>query len=172
MSRLKVWVGGVLLALALALTSVLTTVPLAGQTASSWLADFERFQLFTGCEGLGLDVYVQGDEADSINLTDERVRTMAESRLRAARLYDAFQGYPALSVSILTLDDGPAFVIQVRMAKMVRDATTGMELGTNTWGTLSFGTHGDDAGFIMQGLSEKLDEFILEYLRVNEASCS
>ena len=40
-----------------------------------------------------------------------------------------------------------------------------------TWDTRRVGTHGDNAGFIMNGLSEMLDGFLLEYLRMNEDSC-
>ena len=116
-------------------------------------------------------MYVQGDQADEIELTEERVRTMAESRLRAARLYDSREGVPYLVVTILTLDDGPAFVRQVHLVKWLRDDTTGLERGSSTWENLGYGTHGGDAGFIMQGLSEGLDGFILEYLRVNEDYC-
>ena len=40
-----------------------------------------------------------------------------------------------------------------------------------TWESGSFGTHGDDPGFIVQSLSEHLDKFLVEYLRVNEEDC-
>ena len=131
----------------------------------------DRFRLFTRCMPLGLIVYVQGDQADEIELTEERVRTMAESRLRAARLYSSRAGVPYLRVTILTLDDGRAFVAQVQLSKWLRDDMSGLERGSYTWENLGFGTHGRDAGFIMQGLSEDLDGFILEYLRVNEGYC-
>ena len=131
----------------------------------------DRFRLFTRCVPLGISVDVQGDEADEIEITEERVRTMAESRLRAARLYDSREGVPFLAVTILTLDDGPAFVSRIRLSKWLRDDRTGLEGGIFTWESLGYGRHGGDAGFIMQGLSEDLDGFILEYLRVNEGYC-
>ena len=40
-----------------------------------------------------------------------------------------------------------------------------------TWEQVTFGQHGRDASFILQNLSEMLDGFILEYLRVNEGYC-
>ena len=40
-----------------------------------------------------------------------------------------------------------------------------------TWDFGGAGTHGEDADFILQGLSEHLDGFILDYLRVNEDAC-
>ena len=131
----------------------------------------DRFQLFTRCNPLGISVYVQGDKADEIELTEERVRTMAESRLRAARLYGSHKGVPSLAVTILTLDDGPAFVRRIQLSKWLRDDMTELALGIFTWEDFDYGTHGGDAGFIMQGLSEDLDGFILEYLRVNEGYC-
>ena len=133
--------------------------------------NIERFELFTRCQPLGITLFVQGDQADEIDLTEERVRTMVESRLRAARLYASGDGVPFLAVNILTLDDGPAFVRHIRLLKWNRDDMTGLERGSVTWESLGFGTHGRDAGFIMQGLSEDLDRFILEYLRVNEGFC-
>lgn len=157
----------------LAFIAILTTAPLAGQSPfSDLMAELDRFDFFTECQGLGMDVRVRGNEASEMGLTRERVRNMVESRLRAARLYDSSGGYPALAVQILTLDDGPAFVIQVQLVKRVRDSITGSEGGAITSHELRFGTHGGGAGFIMQVLSEELDEFILEYLRINEAWCS
>ena len=51
------------------------------------LSDFDRFQLFTRCEEVVLSsVGVSGDKAEEIGLTEERIRAMAESRLRVARL--------------------------------------------------------------------------------------
>ena len=35
----------------------------------------------------------------------------------------------------------------------------------------NLGTHTGEARYILQGVSERLDDFILEYLRVNEAAC-
>jgi len=132
---------------------------------------YDRRRLLTGCQPLGISVDVQGDKADEIDLTEERVRTMVESRLRAARLYDSQEVVPYLAVTILTLDDGPAFVSWIQLSKWNRDDMTGLEGGSFTWENLRYGTHGGDAGFIMQGLSEILDGFVLDYLRVNEGYC-
>ena len=50
------------------------------------VSDLARFDLFNECAPMGFVVHVQGDTAEEIE-TEERVLTMAESRLRAARLY-------------------------------------------------------------------------------------
>ena len=44
-------------------------VPLVGQGVT----DFDRFELFTECETVDISVSVQGDAANDIGLTDERV---------------------------------------------------------------------------------------------------
>ena len=41
-----------------------------------------------------------------------------------------------------------------------------------TWHRGSAGTHGGDAAYIVSNVSEHLDQFLTEYLRVNEAACS
>ena len=64
------------------------------------------------------------------------------------------------------------FSLSVQYRKFLYDAVSG-ETNYATTGEFSgTGSHGGNAGFILQGLSEYLDGFILDYLRVNEAACS
>ena len=99
----------------------------------------------------------------------ERIQTLAESRLRAARLYDAAALLPYLYVRVGVF--GGAFHIKVSFKKWLRDDVSEKNGIAETWDTGSLGTHGGDAGFILQGVSEHLDRFVLEYLRVNETVC-
>lgn len=39
------------------------------------------------------------------------------------------------------------------------------------WQIASFGTHGDDAGLIRSTVVEHMDQFLVEYLRVNQEAC-
>ena len=131
-----------------------------------------RFELFTGCAAVFPAVFVFGDEAEEFGLTEERVRTMAESRLRAARLYGDGASPSALDVLIRTLDSGVAFTIAIRLGKVsLYDPAGGVMGHAITWEQVTFGQHGRDASFILHNLSEMLDGFILEYLRVNEGYC-
>ena len=66
---------------------------------------------------------------------------------------------------------GRAFSEGLDYEKRLYDSVTGLSLRTTTWNADGVGTHGGDAGYIMQIVSERLDHFILEYLRVNEAAC-
>ena len=98
----------------------------------------------------------------------ERIQTLAESRLRAARLYDALaRHYLYVRVGVL----GSAFHIEVSFQKLLRDDVSEKNGIAATWYDGSLGTHGGNAGFILQGVSEHLDKFVLEYLRVNETVC-
>ena len=157
------WKAAVGLTFALAL-------PLGGQEVT----DRERFELFTECAPVKMIAPITGEEAEEIGLTEDRIHTMAESRLRAARLWSeepASTGFLAVGVAVFR----EAYSYKVTFTKWVYDSSGSRHLA-RTWHRPSaawpaIGTHGGDAGFIMQILSEELDAFILEYLRVNEGSC-
>lgn len=69
---------------------------------------------------------------------------------------------------------GSGFGVDVDFVKLVTDAH-GKRGPARTWIASSTGTIGRPSGYsesyIMSTLSEHLDEFILKYLRVNEADC-
>ena len=129
----------------------------------------ERFRLFTECAPLRLNVAVAPADPDSdgIGLTEDRVRRMAESRLRAARLYDA-EGEAV--VRLYAIYSGFPQVLGLDFWKTLFDPIS------EEWGVLKvyepqrYG-RSEDAGFFMQSLSEMLDAFIDDYLRVNGEWC-
>ena len=150
---------------------VLVVGLLSGAVAGAQeVSDFDRFQLFNECRQMDLVVEDYDDDAGgaALGLTVARIRTLAESRLRAARLYDA-DAAPWLYVNAHVRSRG--FSLNVEYKKLVYDAVSGETNYATMWNVNGTGTHGGDAGFILQGLSEHLDGFILEYLRVNEAAC-
>ena len=135
--------------------------------AASAHGETENFQLFTHCQPVSLYVGV----TENFGLTEERVRTVAESRLRAARLYNPipFSAF-SLSVYVDTMERGH-FTFQVFLEKKLFDPVTTESWLAVTWKTGQFGNAGNDAGFIIQAVSEQMDKFINEYLRVNERDC-
>ena len=140
-----------------------------GSVSAQDMSDLERFQLFAECGPMSL-VFLdrQVDEAE-IGLTRERLQTLAEGRLRGARLYDAeVPNFLAINVSVSIRG---AFTVEVSYYKGLYDFATDQFGMAQTWTRGSFGEYSRDAGIILQGLSELLDLFILEYLRVNEAAC-
>ena len=54
---------------------------------------------------------------------------------------------------------------------MVFDSSSGTNNAAATWSIGGIGTHGGDAGYILSGLSQFMDDFLLAFLRVNEDAC-
>ena len=143
----------------------------AGCTSDDLLERLECFELFSQCEPVAMLIE---DLPESASLARERVETLVESRLRAARLFNGADPYgdpltPFLYVNVGVI--GRAFTIRVELHKFVHDQSSRVAWATPTWNTASAGTHGGDDGFILQGVSEHMDRFILEYLRVNDSAC-
>ena len=157
--------------LVLVLAVVLATCWTERATAQNRTSsNLERFQLFSFCLPMALIVEELSDGAAEIELTEERIQTMAESRLRAARLFTSTTSadtYLYVRVTVV----GGAFSMNLAFNKRVSDSLSGESFRAATWNSDSTGTHGRNADYILQGLSERLDRFVLEYLRVNEAAC-
>ena len=141
-------------------------VEVPGQDARN---ELDRFELFNNCEPMRLVVEELYDDETEIGLTEERLRFVAESRLRAARLYTADRGGPFLYVKVNVV--GPAFSASLEYRKRLLDSASGVSGMATTWDTGATGTHGQDAAYIVTALSGFLDRFLTEYLRVNEKAC-
>lgn len=110
-------------------------------------------------------------DADSISLTKDSIQANIESRLRSARLYvsdkNDFFGYLYVNVNVSRY----VFNLSLRYNKYVYDDFTEIYSFATTWQVGILGSHGDDAGYILSALSRVMDEFLVEYLRVNEGYC-
>ncbi len=142
-----------------------------GQDTDKLLERLEIFQLFNACRPMVLAVEGLGDDAADIGLTEKDLQAAAESRLRAARLYTedrtkSGQTYLYVNINVF----GPAFNTSIRYNKFLTDEF-GRAAYAPTWNTGSIGTHGGTASYIVSVLSQKLDEFLAAYLRVNEEAC-
>lgn len=144
----------------------LTTPALAAQNDP---ATPREFALFDACLEMGVFV---GGEPDQ-GVTTERVRDLAESRLRAARLYlsSPVPGSSYLLIGVGFVGD--AYLIELQFKKQLIDLTAYGDMTgyASTWVLSRFGTHGRRGDSVMQLVSEMVDNFILEYLRVNDAAC-
>lgn len=110
--------------------------------------------------------------AGDLKLTKERLQFAAESRLRSARLFKADDGgLPFLTVSVEVV--GGAFSTGLGYNKRLFDPASGSGGIAATWSIRMSGTYGrTGAEFIVSKLSELLDQFLVEYLRVNESACT
>ena len=141
---------------------------------------YEMFLLGQPCGGkIGLMVENLDEDAEEISLTKESIEITVRSRLRSAKIYDALSG-PYLYVRVHVV--GAAVNVQIDFIQSVTkppiiDLETEQEVypqttfSTPTWDTASTGTHGYDAGNILEFIAQHTDEFIDEYLRVNEKVC-
>ena len=162
MNRKKTFAASLICALALSFS-----VPCA--VGDTFEERIKRFELFNTCSPMGLFVVDLESSAKKIGLTKEAVQATVESRLRSARLYASEEFKSHLFVEVLVIRN--AFSITLRYNKVVYEPVSGESLAAITWIKGGTGVHGDDAGYILSHLSQYMDRFILEYLRVNEDAC-
>ena len=130
--------------------------------------EVDRFELFADCEPMDLLIENLPEDAAEIGLTEDSIRAAAESRLRSARLYsEASSQYLYINVNVV----GAAYSARLQYEKFVFDPLSGFSSMATTWNNGSTGTYGRDSGFILSDVSQHLDRFLVEFLRVNEAAC-
>ena len=151
----------------LALIAVTTTPQVI---AAQFEEEIARFQLFNNCQRILLLIEDPGEGAATIGLTKERLQSAAESRLRGARLYSERIVDPYLYVQVTVV--GGAFSVQTRYVKRVFDPASNQNGGATTWMQSITGTHVQNVENIVSGLLRLVDQFLTEYLRVNEAACN
>ena len=142
-------------------------------------AQSERFQLFANCKPIDLFVEeLPGTDAARIGLSKQRVQTAVESRLRSAQLYGSSRFAPFLYFKLLipllyvkVNVVGAAHSVDFEFHQEVRTLDSGLIGFAATWDHGFTGIHGGDASYIMSGISELMDIFLSEYLRVNEGAC-
>jgi len=139
----------------------------------------EQFQLFTNCARVVADVYLRfAEDSEVEGLTEERLRRAIDSRLRAARLFESRDsalhrsgtGWTVLEAWVTVV--GRAFHVEVQHRKVLSDPLTSQAGIATTWKRSTTGTHGDDGEYVVGPVSRHLDEFLDEYLRVNESACA
>ena len=139
----------------------------AASASAAEVSDRDRFRLWNDCYSMSVGVLPEG--TSDIGLTKEAITIAARSKLRAARLYHPDPGTPFLFVRVHVVR--AAFHISVEYIKWVEDSASGVSGPALTWASPSTGVHGHDASFILSAVSQKVDKFIDEYLRVNEDAC-
>ena len=97
---------------------------------------------------------MEKDEFPAESITEFVSDSLVTKRMRQGETRDQ-------AVARIWVEDSREF--QFMMAVFLQSATT--------WEIGSLGTHGGDAGFILQGVAEATDTFVNEYLRVNAEAC-
>ena len=131
--------------------------------------EVDRFELFSDCNPMSFLVERLPPDSSKIGLAHEALQAAVESRLRSAHLYHSERSTPYLYVNVNVIGD--AFNVALRYNKLVHDRLSGISNAAGTWWTSVTGTHGGDAGYILSSVSQRMDRFLVEFLRVNEAAC-
>ncbi len=143
-------------------------LPASAQEASK---ETKRFKLFADCKPMNLVVERLHPKASEIGLTRKAIQAAVESRLRSARLYSDKPALYYLYVRVSLV--GNAFALRLQIKKLVFDPHFSGSPGVaTTWDNSSIGTHDSSAGYILSGVSQHMDAFLVEFLRVNEAACA
>ena len=150
------------------LFAVAFVVAQVGFSQDDLSSSFNRFELWHYCGPMNLVVESLPNDADDIGLTADAIETSVRARLRAARLYDN-DAIPYLYINVNVV--GLSFSISVEYRKGVRDLASQEENYATTWDVRSVGTHSRNSNNIIQWLSQDIDTFLDEYLRVNEEAC-
>lgn len=134
-----------------------------------------RFMLYNECQPVGLLVDDSEDTLSDAGLTEHDVRDLAEQRLRNARLYVDEDNYEALLVTphveIVALLYGGAFSLGISFRKPMTDPLSRERYSAGNWHYQSVGTHANNPDFTLSWVSKLLDEFLTQYLQVNEEAC-
>lgn len=135
---------------------------------------FDRFRLWNKCTPLRIATSEYSKEANKMGLTEKAILSAVRSRLRAARIYTDKEVHPPSFLAVkVTIGEGGIFNVAVELNKYLQDDFNEISdyWRAVTWQTSSFGTHGGSASYVLSVLSQKMDTFIDEYLRVNAPAC-
>ena len=130
---------------------------------------YDRFRLFANCLPMSLIVEDLNSDAEEIGLTRDSVQAAVESRLRSARLYDS-SATPYLYVNVNVYRQ--SFSISLEYNKFLFDGLSQNNGYAATWTYGGTGQHANDHGFILSSVSQYMDQFLVEFLRVNEEACA
>ena len=113
---------------------------------------------------------LSNDEAE-MGLNENRLQTRVELRLRQAGLVPALAQtgqLPYLSLEVTV--HSQAFAIRLRFMRLVSFSDSGRDYYKNAavWSTGATGIHAGDPEYIVGSVDQRLDEFLNEYLKVNQ----
>ena len=145
-------------------------LPFSVSASGENITDYDRFQLFADCSPMTIIVESLKQDATDVGLTKKQIETTVRSRFRAARIYNRDATEIAFYVNVNVVKS--AANISISLIKPVIDTHTLQVQVTSTWTRGTLGLHGGNSSRILWTLSEEIDDFIDEYLRVNANACN
>lgn len=134
-------------------------------------ASYECFNLWTSCALVYTGPPLVTDDVHELGLTYQSVWHAAESHLRSARIFEEDVQNADVQLDLQVAILGGAFVVRANLAKWLYDPLSSDIRRAYTWESLSFGTHSGRPEYLRSVLEDALDEFIVDYLRVNAPAC-
>lgn len=151
--------------------------PLKHWTEEQWSAAERRlanFKLYNECEPVPTRAGFAVERSPGIDLSEAMLWAAVEHRLRAAGVFTDTPGegrpLPFLLVDVEVM--GPAYYIFIEFAKWMHDFRSNDRGWVTAWRRLRVGLHDDRNDFIVSELLVVLNDFLTEYLRVNESACA
>ncbi len=109
------------------------------------------------------------EDADELRLNESTIATTVRSRLRAARIYSSSESLPVLAVNVGIIKQ--AFSIELNLVQSLWNPITESYGFAITWNSGNHGAHGYEGTYVLQIVGQYIDQFIDEYLAVNESAC-
>lgn len=147
----------------------------AAPVSAEKVTKYDRFRFWNDCKPVQLVVARLNQNAKNIGLTEESIEAAARSRLRASRIFTADENHMPPTTLFVNVDigKGTTFLVSVELWKWLKDDINGISSSwrSSTWDTYSYGTFGANSTIPISLVSQLVDKFIDEYLRVNAAAC-
>ena len=136
----------------------------------------DLFALWNECRPISFELkFYNLAKAKDLDLTRKEVNEMVRNRIRAARIYTEDYEPPTgkrLEIGVrVGSKANPAFSYLMIFVKQLKDEETGLNLDAASWLKEALEPHRGESAVILYHISQALDEFINEYLRVNESAC-
>ena len=130
----------------------------------------QRFRLFMNCQPVNLLVEGLDKSTSRIGLTERNIIAAAESRLRSARIYTDDKLSPKLYINVQVRES--VYSLTIKLSKRLHDPISGLSTHATSWESSGLGTHSRGGReTIMSRVAMEVDEFIVQYQRVNEKAC-
>jgi len=110
------------------------------------------------------------EDAKKIGLTEERLRTITELRLRKEGMTiidtDGF-GFPIIMVNAHVIGSGFSVMLKIGDSAKIQRVLSPVSSYVTIWELCAYGIHGNDPESIASGLSELIDRFLNDYYKAN-----
>ena len=127
----------------------------------------EAYEWWADCAPIGLSINLEQSENSPAIISESTVRNAVESRLRAARLMDV-RSLTYLSIDIRTVGNG--FSIVGQLNKPMFDLASEFSFNASAFAYIITGVY-SESDYLLNALAELMDDFLNNYLRINEPAC-